>query len=252
MGTFDGQVVLVTGAGAGIGRATALAFAEAGAHVAVSDLDADRANAVADQISQDGGTATPFTVDVSDGAAVESLIATIADTIGPLDCACNNAGIEGARGTTASYEEAEWDRVMNTNLRGVWLCMKHEIRHMKSRGGAIVNVASAFGTVGLPKGPARAAADHGVIGLTRSAALECAEDGIRINAVCPSFVETDLQMRAGPLIHPEERQEVVESHPMRRFGTANEVADAVLWLASDAASFVTGHPLLIDGGYTAR
>lgn len=252
MGSFDGHVVLVTGAGAGIGRATARAFADAGAHVAVSDVDADQAQAVTDEITSNGGTAQAFTVDVSDGTAVEALIGTIADTLGPIDCACNNAGIEGARGTTATYDEAEWDRVMNTNLRGVWLCMKHEIQHMQSRGGTIVNVASAFGTVGLRKAPARVAADHGVIGLTRTAALECADDGIRINAVCPSFVETGLQMRTGALIHPEQRQHVVEAHPMRRFGTAEEVADAVLWLASDASSFVTGQPLLIDGGYTAR
>ncbi len=252
MGTYDGHVVLVTGAGAGIGRATAKAFAEAGAEVAVADVDADRAHDVAEDITSAGGAATPFTVNVADGAAVRSLLDTVADTLGPVDCACNNAGIEGARGTTASYREADWDRVMNTNLRGVWLCMKYEIQQMQKRGGTIVNVASAFGTVGLRNAPARVAADHGVIGLTRAAALECAGDGIRINAVCPSFVETELQMRTGTLIHPRERQQVVESHPMRRFGTAQEVADAVLWLASDAASFMTGQPLLIDGGYTAR
>ena len=252
MNSLNGKVALVTGGGAGIGRATAITLANAGVHVAVADLDTDAGQATVAQIEEAGGMAQAFPVDVSDSGAVAALIEEVADVLGPIDCACNIAGIAGPRARSAEYDEDDWDRVMSINLRGVWLCMKHEIKHMMDRGGTIVNMASVLGQVALHKAPARVAADHGVVGLTKAAALDYAEHGIRVNAVCPSFVETDLQMETGALIHPERRREIVDAHPMRRFAEAQEIADAVCWLCADEASFVTGQTLTVDGGYTAR
>ncbi|NBB74226.1 MAG: SDR family oxidoreductase [Bacteroidetes bacterium] len=252
MTPLNGKVALVTGGGAGIGRATAETLAAAGAHVAVADLDEASGKETAAHIEEQGGTALAVRVDVSDTDAVAALIEEVAETLGPIDCACNIAGIAGGRGQTADYQVPDWDRVMGINLRGVWLCMKHELHHMQERGGSIVNMASVLGQVALMKAPARVAADHGVVGLTKAAALDYAEHGIRVNAVCPSFVETDLQMQTGALIHPERRREAVEAHPMKRFAEPQEIANAVRWLCSDEASFVTGHTLTVDGGYTAR
>lgn len=252
MNSLDGKVALVTGAGAGIGRATAEALAAAGAHVAVADLDEGAGEETVAYIQDQGGTAVAVGVDVSDSEAVAALVEKVVGALGPIDCACNIAGIAGSRGQAGDYPVDDWDRVMSINLRGVWLCMKHEIRHMQKRGGAIVNMASVLGQVALPKAPARIAADHGVVGLTKAAALDYAEDGIRVNAVCPSFVETNLQMQTGALIHPERRREAVEAHPMKRFAEPQEIANAVRWLCSDEASFVTGQTLTVDGGYTVR
>jgi NAD(P)-dependent dehydrogenase (short-subunit alcohol dehydrogenase family) len=252
MESLNGKIALVTGGGAGIGRATATTLAEAGAHVAVADLDTDAGQDTVVQIEEAGGTAHAFSVDVSDSDAVAALMDEVVDALGPIDCACNIAGIAGPRALSATYDEADWDRVMSINLRGVWLCMKHEINHMMERGGAIVNMASVLGQVALHKAPARVAADHGVVGLTKAAALDYAEHHIRVNAVCPSFVETDLQMDTGALIHPERRREIVEAHPMKRFAEAQEIANAVCWLCADEAAFVTGQTLTVDGGYTAQ
>lgn len=252
MTPLNGKVALVTGGGAGIGRATAETLAAAGARVAVADLDDASGKETAAHIEEQGGTALAVRVDVSDTDAVAALIEEVAEALGPIDCACNIAGIAGGRGQTADYQVADWDRVMGINLRGVWLCMKYELRHMMEQGGAIVNMASVLGQVALHKAPARVAADHGVVGLTKAAALDYAEHGIRVNAVCPSFVETDLQMETGALIHPERRREIVDAHPMKRFAEAQEIANAVCWLCADEASFVTGQTLTVDGGYTTR
>lgn len=252
MHSLNGKVALVTGGGAGIGRATAITLGGAGAHVAVADLDTDAGQSTVAHIEEAGGTAQVFSVDVSDREAVEALMDTVAESLGPIDCACNIAGIAGPRGRFTEYKDADWDRVMSINLRGVWLCMKYELRHMMEQGGAIVNMASVLGQVALHKAPARVAADHGVVGLTKAAALDYAEHGIRVNAVCPSFVETDLQMETGALIHPERRREIVDAHPMKRFAEAQEIANAVCWLCADEASFVTGQTLTVDGGYTTR
>jgi len=250
--SLQDRVALVTGGGSGIGRAIALAFAEAGADVAVADRDEDKAQEVADNIQALDQEALPVCVDVAHSDGVEDMMRVVVETLGPVSYACNNAGIEGPRAPTASIKESDWEEVMDVNLRGVWICMKHEIRHMRDRGGSIVNIASVFGSVGVAKASLRVTADHGVIGLTKAAAVEYADDDLRINAVCPSFVDTSLQVRTGTLIHPEERQAAVDAHPMRRFAESEEVADAVLWLASDRSSFVTGQAINVDGGYTAR
>ncbi len=250
--TLQGKVALVTGAGSGIGRAVALAFAREGAQVAVVDVDEAGARETARRIGEAGGQALALAVDVSVPEAVQRMVEATVERFGRLDCACNNAGIEGARAATADYTEADWDRVMDVNLRGVWLCMKHEIPALLVQGGAVVNVASILGTVGFASAPAYVAAKHGVVGLTKAAALEYAALGVRVNVVCPAFIETPMLERAGITSDPAMRQAVTSLHPIGRMGTSEEVAEAVVWLSSEAASFVTGQALLVDGGYTAQ
>lgn len=245
-------VALVTGAGSGIGRAVALRLARDGARVACADVDEKAATRVADEILDAKGAAVAVAADVSLDADARRMVARAVDEWGRLDVAVNNAGVEGAQASVHEYPEAEWDRVIAVNLKGVWLGMRHEIPAMLANGGgAVVNVASVLGLVGFPGASAYAAAKHGVIGLTKSAALEYAKHGVRVNAVCPGFVETPMVTR---VVDAREglRPRIVGTHPIGRFGKPEEVADAIAFLASDAAAFVTGAALPVDGGVTAH
>jgi NAD(P)-dependent dehydrogenase (short-subunit alcohol dehydrogenase family) len=249
---FTGQVALVTGASSGMGLAAAQAFAQAGAAVALVDINQDALAAVTDDLTAAGHQALAVTCDVSSEDDVAAMVETTVATFGRLDMAFNNAGIQ-APPTDAADETADsFDRVNAINLRGVWACMKHELRHMRGQGsGAIVNCSSLGGLVGLPGRAAYHASKHGVIGLTRSAALEYAPRGIRINAICPGTIETPMvtdMINKGELSIPE----AVANQPIGRLGRADEIAAAVLWLSSPAASLIIGVALPVDGGYTAR
>ena len=250
-GSLREKTVLVTGAGSGIGRATAIACAAAGASVAVSDVNESGARTTVEQIAKAGGQAQAIRADVTRAQDVQQLIEQTVKRFGRLDIAVNNAGIEGQIGPTAKCPEEVWDRTIAVNLKGVWLCMKYELPVMaKQRRGSIVNMASAAGLVGMQGLAPYAASKHGIIGLTKTAALEYAKFGIRVNAVCPGLIETPMlerQRKAVPLMAG-----LKFLQPMGRFGRPEEVAQAVLWLCSDAASLVTGHALTVDGGWTAQ
>lgn len=251
---FDGKVALVTGAGSGIGRATALAFAREGAKVVVSDRDEMHGIAVSREIAAAGGDARFVRCDVSSGRDVAAMVETAVDSFGKIDCAFNNAGVGGAQGPLADCTDDNWAQVIGVNLSGVFQCMKYELRQMiaAGRGGAIVNNASILGTVGFAGAGPYVATKHAVLGLTKTAAMEYAHANIRVNAVCPAFIETPMLAQAGITTDPKLREAVANMHPMKRMGRAEEVAAAVLWLCDDASSFVTGHPLLVDGGYVAQ
>lgn len=249
---FKEKVALITGGSSGIGRAASLAFARQGARVAVADREPTGAVETARMIEEAGGSAAVFEVDVTKADDVASLIDTVVQTWGRLDCAFNNAGVGGEVAKTADYLEEEWDRIIDINLKGVWLCMKYEIPVMeKQGGGAIVNTASIYGLAGAAEYIAYNAAKHGVVGITKTAALEYAPDGIRINAVCPGYIRTPMTL-PGIEANPELGRRMVSQTPMGRLGRPEEIAEAVVWLCSDAASFVTGHTMTADGGYMAQ
>jgi NAD(P)-dependent dehydrogenase (short-subunit alcohol dehydrogenase family) len=243
---LENKVALITGGGSGIGRASALVLAAEGAKVVVSDVNIAGGEETVSLIGAD--KATFVRCDVSQAAQVESLVARTLQTYGRLDCAVNSAGIGGDMLPTDRREESAWDLMMNINLKGVWLSMKYEIPPMLAGGsGSIVNIASAAGLIGFRYASAYAASKHGVVGLTRSAALEYANKGIRVNAVCPGFTDTPMvdDMKN---TNPHMAEATIKAIPMRRLGTPEEIAQAVLWLCSADSSFITGHALAIDGG----
>jgi NAD(P)-dependent dehydrogenase (short-subunit alcohol dehydrogenase family) len=251
-GLVAGKIALVTGGGSGIGRAAALTFAREGATVVVADVEVEGGEETARLIQHNGGVAMFIKTDVSRATEVEALVARTVHTYGRLDCAHNNAGIEGPAGITTEYPEAGWDRVIAINLTGVWLCMKYEIPQMlKQGGGAIVNTASAAGLLGFRGGSAYVASKHGVVGLTKTAALEYAKAGVRVNAVCPGAIDTPMMGRITGH-RPQRAERMAASEPVGRMGRPEEIAEAVVWLCSDAASFVTGQAMAVDGGITAQ
>ena len=246
------KVALVTGAGSGIGRAAAQIFAREGAKVAAADVNRASAKETVGMIREAGGEAFGLQADVSKGAEVEAMVDTVVGTYGRLDCAFNNAGIEGVLASTADYTEADWAPVIAVNLTGVWLCMKYEIlRLLETGGGAIVNTSSAAGLLGAPRMPAYVASKHGVVGLTKTAALEYAKSGVRVNSVCPGVIDTSMVGRLKER-RPRMFEKIVRGEPIGRIGQPEEIAETAVWLCSDAASFVTGHAMSVDGGIVAQ
>lgn len=250
--SLKGKTALVTGGSSGIGRAAAIAFATAGANVVVADVDeAGGAETIA-LLKNLSGNGHFVAADISRSNEVEALVKATVEKYGSLDCAFNNAGIQGDLSPTAECSEENWDRITGINLKGVWLCLKFEIAQMlKQGGGAIVNNASNFGLVGSNGMPAYSAAKHGVVGLTKTAAIEYAQSGIRVNAVCPGPVQTPLVDKIVAR-QPEIVDAITSREPIGRMGRAEEIATAVVWLCSNEASFVVGSVLPVDGGYVAQ
>ena len=251
MTDMAGKVALVTGGSSGIGRATALAFARDDAKVAVADLNIVGGQETVSLITKAGGEACFIEADMGEAASVAVMVEKTVETYGRLDYAHNNAGIEGVLKRTAEQAEEDWAPVIQINLTGVWLCMKYEIPHMLQQGGgAIVNTASGAGLIGVKRMAAYVASKHGVVGLTKTAALEYAKSGIRINAVCPGVIKTAMVDRVSGN-RPDILDKMIAAEPIGRSGQPEEIAEAVVWLCSDAASFVTGHAMAVDGGAVA-
>jgi NAD(P)-dependent dehydrogenase (short-subunit alcohol dehydrogenase family) len=256
MGILDGKAVLITGAASGIGRATALEAHAEGARLLLADLRDEQGEALAREIAQDGGSAAYARCDVTDEAQVEALVAQAVRDLGRLDGAFNCAGILGALGNVGDTALEDWRRIIGVDLDGVFLCTKHELRAMAAQGsGSILNMASAAGLIGWPAAAGYVAAKHGVVGLSKSAALEYAQQGIRVNAMCPSYVMTPMvekDLFEDALGNDRDLIEAARAnHPIGRFGRPDEIAAACVWLLSDKASFVTGTAMSVDGGYTA-
>jgi len=248
---YQGKVVLVTGGSYGIGRAAAIGFARRGAKVAIADLDAKRGEETLQRIKKDGGEAVFIRTDVSSEADVKAMIEKTIEAYGKLDCAFNNAGIHKEFISTVDFTVEDWDEMIDVNLKSVWLCMKYEIPQMLKQGkGAIVNTSSAAGLVGAPSNPAYPASKHGVGGLTKCTALEFARKGIRINCICPGPTRTGMN-EALVASSPEIVKAMDQKVPMGRIGEPEEVAAAAIFLASDEASYITGHSLPVDGGIVA-
>ncbi len=249
---LEGKVAIITGASSGIGQASAFVFARYGAKLVLADINEPDGEATAGRVRESGGDAIFVRTDVSRSGEVKALVARAVERYGRLDCAFNNAGIDGLTGFTADCEEDNWDRTLAINLKGPFLCMKHEIAQMLSQGGGgvIVNNASVAGLVGVTGLPAYVAAKHGLVGLTKAAALEYARQGIRVNAVCPGAIRTPMLEHA--LRHGLGVEEALVAHePLGRLGQPDEVAETAAFLCSDRSSFMTGHALAVDGGWAA-
>ena len=250
--SFEGKVAVVTGAASGMGLVTARSFAEAGAAVALADIDERAARTAVDDLIAAGHRAIAVRCNIADEAEVAAMVDQTVEIFGRLDAAFNNAGIQSPAVETADASGAEFDRVIAVNLRGVWNCMKYELKQMRQQGsGAIVNCSSIGGLIGLPGRAVYHAAKHGVLGLTKSAALEYASRGIRINAVCPGTVDTPM-VSAMLAKEADAMKEIMRDQPIGRLGRPEEIASAVLWLCSPGAGFVIGHALTVDGGFTAH
>jgi NAD(P)-dependent dehydrogenase (short-subunit alcohol dehydrogenase family) len=249
---LEDKVALITGGASGIGRSIALAFAKAGAKIVIGDIMVEEGEETVSLIRQSGGDAVFIKADISRAEAVKTLINNTVEHYGRLDCACNNAGIEGETISIVECSEENWDRTLNINLKGVWLCLKYEIAQMLKQGsGSIVNISSTMGFVAFENIAPYVVSKHGVIGLTKTAALECAKSGIRVNAVCPGNTHTPIIDRIME-VNPEIIKNLIDSTPVGRLAKPEEIANAVIWLCSDAASFVTGHSMVVDGGYTVQ
>jgi NAD(P)-dependent dehydrogenase (short-subunit alcohol dehydrogenase family) len=248
---LEGKVGLVTGGTSGIGRETAILFAKAGVKIVVAGRREREGEKTVELIHAAGGEGLFVKTDVSKASEVEALIQTVVERFGRLDLAFNNAGVEGVWAPLTQLTEEDFDRTINVNLKGVWLCLKYEIQQMlkQGAGGAIVNMASIMGLVGAAGSSAYSASKHGVIGLTQSAALENAKRKVRVNAVCPGFIETEMADRT--LRVPTVHKYVVSCHPIGRLGNPTEIAEAVVWMCSDRASFMTGQTMVLDGGFLA-
>lgn len=251
---LNNATVLITGAGSGIGRTAAIEFAERGTSVVVADVDVDGGEETVELIENAEGDAVFVKADVTDPADTQAMVDTAVDEYGRLDYAFNNAGIGGEQATVTDYSTEQWQTVIDVNLVGVFNSLHAEINQMQEQesGGVVVNMASVLGKVGFETSSAYVAAKHGVIGLTKTAALEYAESGVRVNAVTPGFIKTPLLEEGGITSNPEVLEQIESRHAMNRLGTPEEVANAVIWLSSDEASFVTGEAFAVDGGYLSQ